>query len=67
FNLDEWEVVTNYDPVQGRHEAFYSPKQDVIVEGVRLRKGEKLAFEESTKYGTVERDRLWHDAGLIHK
>lgn len=67
FNLDKWEIVTRYDPVNGRHEAFYSPKQDVAVEGVCIRKGEKLAFEQSNKYGTVDRDRLWHDAGFIHK
>lgn len=67
FSLDEWEVVTGYDPVGGRHEAFYSPKRDVTVEGVHIQKGEKLSFEEATKYDSAERDRLWHRAGLIHK
>ena len=67
FKTGDWEVVTQFDPVEGRHQAFYSPKSDVNVDGVQLQKGEKLAFEEATKYGDVQRDRLWHDAGLIHK
>lgn len=67
FNLDEWEVVTHYDPIEGHHQAFYSPKRDVTIQGAHLRKGEKLIFEEATKYGPAERDILWHEAGLIHK
>ena len=67
FDLDKWEVVTLYDRNEGRHEAFYSPNQDVTVEGVHFRKGDKLFFEEATKYGPEERDCLWHNAGLIHK
>lgn len=67
FKSGEWEVVTHFDPVEGQHQAFYSPKTDVAIDGVHIQKGEKLVFEEATKYGDVERDRLWHDAGLIHK
>lgn len=67
FDLDKWEVVTRYDPNEGRHQAFYSPNQDVTIQGVHFRKGDKLFFEEATKYDPEERDSLWHDAGLIHK
>ncbi|KAE8354165.1 Aldehyde/histidinol dehydrogenase [Aspergillus coremiiformis] len=65
FKLDEWEVVTGYDAVEGRHQAAYSPKQDVTINGVLLQKGEKLVFEEAYKYGPEERDQLWRDAKLI--
>lgn len=67
FDLDKWEVVTHYDPIEGHHQAFYSPVEDMTIQGVHLRKGEKLIFEEATKYGPEERDVLWHEAGLIHK
>lgn len=65
FKPSQWEIVTRFDEVDGRHQAFYSPTQDVIINGVRLPKGEKLVFEEATKYSPEERDQLWRDAGLI--
>ncbi|EAW14417.1 DUF323 domain protein [Aspergillus clavatus NRRL 1] len=66
FKASEWEVVTDYDVIGGQHRAFYSPKQDVTIEGVSLRKGEQLVFEEATKYGPEEREQLWRDANLFH-
>ncbi|KAB8251826.1 Aldehyde/histidinol dehydrogenase [Aspergillus flavus] len=65
FKPDEWEVVTDYDAVEGRHWAAYSPRRDVIINGVLLKKGEKLFFEEAYKYGPEERDQLWRDAKLL--
>ncbi|KAB8268429.1 aldehyde dehydrogenase family-domain-containing protein [Aspergillus minisclerotigenes] len=65
FKPDEWEVVTDYDTVEGRHWAAYSPRKDVTINGVLLKKGEKLFFEEAYKYGPEERDQLWRDAKLI--
>ncbi|KAE8150601.1 Aldehyde/histidinol dehydrogenase [Aspergillus avenaceus] len=66
FKPDEWEVVTGYDAVEGRHQAAYSPKKDVTIDGVPLKKGEKLVFEEAFKFGPEQRDQLWREAGLIH-
>ncbi|GMG43400.1 unnamed protein product [Aspergillus oryzae var. brunneus] len=65
FKPDEWEVVTDYDAVEGRHWAAYSPRRDVTINGVLLKKGEKLFFEEAYKYGPEERDQLWRDAKLL--
>ncbi|GAQ40421.1 hypothetical protein AtubIFM55763_003232 [Aspergillus tubingensis] len=65
FKLDEWDIVTEYDNVEGRHQAFYAPKRDVTINGVLLQKGEKLIFEEAFKYAPEQCDQLWHDAGLI--
>ncbi|KAL4962527.1 DUF323 domain protein [Aspergillus stella-maris] len=65
FQADEWEVVTEYDAVDGGHRAFYVPKQDMKIENVHLKKGEKIIFEEAFKYSPQARERLWHDAGLI--
>ncbi|CBF79757.1 class I SAM-dependent methyltransferase [Aspergillus nidulans FGSC A4] len=65
FRPDEWEVVTEYDAVNGRHQAFYVPTKDVSVGDVLLRRGEKIIFEEAFKYGCQAREKLWHDAGLI--
>lgn len=65
FKPSQWEIVTSFDQMDGRHQAFYYPTQDVTINGVRLPKGKKLVFEEATKYGPEERDQLWRDAGLI--
>lgn len=65
FKPSEWEIVTHFDAVTGQHQAFYSPTKDVTIDGVALPKGEKLVFEEATKYGPEERDQLWRAAGLI--
>lgn len=65
FKADEWEILTDYDNREGRHQAFYVSKVDVIINGIKIRKGEKLIFEEAWKYGRNERDQLWRNANLI--
>lgn len=65
FKPGEWEIVTGYDIHEGRHQACYSPKVDVTINGTTIRKGEKLVFEEAFKYGREERDELCRNAGLI--
>ncbi|KAI9374611.1 C-type lectin protein [Aspergillus egyptiacus] len=65
FRPDEWQVVTEYDAVDGRHQAFYVPKKDLTINGVLLKKGERIIFEEAFKYSPESREQLWHDAGLI--
>ncbi|KAJ5498995.1 Methyltransferase domain of unknown function DUF2260 [Penicillium expansum] len=65
FKADEWDILTEYDPREGRHQAFYVPKVDVIINGINIPKGEKLIFEEAWKYGRNERDHLWRHANLI--
>ncbi|XHG04482.1 hypothetical protein AWENTII_007749 [Aspergillus wentii] len=66
FKPSEWDIVTRYEYTEGRHQAFYSPNKDVTINGITIPKGEKLVFEEATKYSPKERDQLWRDAGLIH-
>ncbi|KAL4806271.1 C-type lectin protein [Aspergillus unguis] len=65
FRPGDWEVVTEYDDVDGRHQAFYAPTKDLTIENVRLKKGEKIVFEEAFKYNPEGRVALWHDAGLL--
>lgn len=65
FKPSEWQVVTDFDVRDGKHQAFFSPTQDVTIKDIHIRKGEKIIFEEAVKWGTEERDVLWHDAGLI--
>lgn len=65
FKPDEWEIVTGYDTDKARHQACYSPKVDVTINGITIPKGEKLIFEEAHKYGREERDELCRNAGLI--
>ncbi|KAJ5102025.1 hypothetical protein NUU61_004247 [Penicillium alfredii] len=65
FKPGEWDILTGYDTSVGRHQAWYSPKVDVAINGIKIPKGEKLVFEEAFKYGRDERDGLWRSAGLI--
>ena len=65
FKPAEWDVVTEYDAVGGRHQAFYSPKKDMVIEGAHLRKGERLIFEEAFKYSAQQREDLWRSANLV--
>ena len=65
FKLSEWEILTKYDIQAGRHQASYSPKVDVKINDITIRKGERLVFEEAFKYDQEERDDLYRNAGLI--
>ncbi|KAJ5371067.1 Ergothioneine biosynthesis protein 1 [Penicillium cataractarum] len=65
FKASEWEIITGYDKVNGRHQAFYSPKVDVTINDIQIPRGEKLIFEEAYKYGIDEREELCRNAGLI--
>ncbi|KAF3043996.1 hypothetical protein E8E12_005344 [Didymella heteroderae] len=64
FNLDEWEVIGEFDKEAGRHHAFVSPLKDVAIEGVQISKGEWIRIEESYKYSRDEILKLWEGAGL---
>lgn len=65
FRADEWEILTTYNTSKGCHEAAYSPKIDVVINGLTIPKGDKLVFEEAYKYTREQRDELCRKAGLI--
>lgn len=65
FKPGEWEILTEYDEHEGRHQACYSPLVDVNIRDITIRKGDKLVFEEAYKYDCNERDDLYRNAGLI--
>ncbi|KAF2024560.1 hypothetical protein EK21DRAFT_104582 [Setomelanomma holmii] len=64
FRLEDWEVIGEYDAVEGRHHAFVSPRKDVVVDGVSISQGERIRIEESYKYSRDEILALWEDAKL---
>jgi formylglycine-generating enzyme required for sulfatase activity len=64
FNLEDWDVIGEYDTQAGRHHAFVSPRKDVVVEGVHISKGERVRIEESYKYSRDEIVQLWEGAKL---
>lgn len=65
FREDDWKVMGEYDEVARRHQAFYTPVRDVVVEGTLIRAGEKIRVEESYKYSLLQSDELWQRAGLM--
>jgi len=64
FKLEDWTVIGKYDGVGGRHHASLTPKKDVQIDGVTIRKDEQVHIEESHKYNAEEITRLWDQAGL---
>ena len=67
FKLKDWTVIGEYDSVAGRHQAFYSPLRDLVIDGARIRAGEKVRVEESYKYSLSQSHDLWHRAGLVQQ
>jgi EasF-like predicted methyltransferase len=65
FDLSQWIVIGEYDKVVGRHHAFVSPIQDVVVDGVRILANERIRIEESYKYSVLDTSRLFDAAGLV--
>ncbi|KAF2240140.1 hypothetical protein EV356DRAFT_438136 [Viridothelium virens] len=65
FKRDDWKVFGEYDAEAGRHQAFVYPTQDVIIEGVCIKQGERCRIEHSYKYSDDESERLWEDAGFV--
>ncbi|KAH7350379.1 C-type lectin protein [Pyrenochaeta sp. MPI-SDFR-AT-0127] len=64
FNLQDWEVIGEYDQDAGRHHAFVSPQKDVVIDGVPIAKGERVRIEESYKFSQGEIMTLWEGSKL---
>lgn len=64
FDPEDWDAVGAFNEAIGGHQAFVLPKRDVDIDGVKIRKGERIRIEESYKYSTEEIEHLWVEAGL---
>ena len=64
FDIDHWRVIGEYDRTAGRHHAFVSPDRDVVIDGVLIRKDERIRIEESYKWSSQDTAQLWDAAGL---
>jgi uncharacterized SAM-dependent methyltransferase len=66
FRPEEWKVIGEYvyDGEGGRHQAFYSPLQDVYYKDVHFKTGERIQVEQSLKYSAEEASQLWERSGL---
>ncbi|KAF2143838.1 uncharacterized protein K452DRAFT_268274 [Aplosporella prunicola CBS 121167] len=62
FKREEWEVIGEFDSLNGRHHAFVSPLKDVTIDGVAIEAGERIRIEESYKYSSDEIIQLWEDS-----
>lgn len=65
FDLKHWSGNGEYDGAGGRHHAYVSPNCDVTVDGILIRKNERVWIEESNKWSPNETTQLWNDAGLV--
>lgn len=67
FKLKDWKVIGEYDRTTGRHQAFYSPLKDLVIDGAYIEAGEKVRIEESYKYSPTQRNELWFRAGAVQR
>jgi L-histidine Nalpha-methyltransferase / hercynylcysteine S-oxide synthase len=65
FQIENWEVIGEYDEAAGRHHAFVSPLKDTVIDNVTILRGERIRIEESYKYSRDEIIHLWERAGLM--
>lgn len=65
FKEGLWNALGEYDEIAGRHQAFYVPAKDVVIDGVQIKGGEKIRFEESYKYSRLQSAQLWRKSGLV--
>jgi L-histidine Nalpha-methyltransferase / hercynylcysteine S-oxide synthase len=67
FKQCDWQVVGNFDQEAYCHEAYYTPRRDVDIEGIWITKGTRIHLERAYKYSSEQLTALWHGSGLIHK
>ncbi|KAB8213438.1 histidine-specific methyltransferase [Aspergillus novoparasiticus] len=70
FQTDDWHYLSEYNPLMGRHEASYTPRERDITLGaplghITIKKGEKIRFGYSHKYSPTERKELFKKAGVV--
>ncbi|PGH34245.1 hypothetical protein GX50_02922 [[Emmonsia] crescens] len=64
FKKEDWDVIGVYDEEAGCHMAYYVPNKDITFNGVVLKKGEKIVFEQAFKYGPKDCEDLFQHAGV---
>ena len=66
FVENDWKVIGEYvyDGAGGRHQAFYSPIRDTMVQGELIKAHERIQVEQSLKYSKEATATLWASAGM---
>ncbi|KAK2736391.1 hypothetical protein FQN57_000768 [Myotisia sp. PD_48] len=64
FKLNEWDVLGEFKRTEGCHKAYYVPKKDVNFQGITIKQGERIFFEQAFKYTKDEYEKVWQKAGL---
>lgn len=67
FKENEWRVQGEYVAEENQHRASYVALQDVSIDGVEIKKGSKLQFEQANKFRDEQSDEIWRNASLIPK
>jgi EasF-like predicted methyltransferase len=64
FKEEDWTVQGEWNSESGSHDWYYIPRKDVVVEGTRLTKGERVCAVKSYKYDGIDRLKLYRAAGV---
>jgi EasF-like predicted methyltransferase len=67
FHPSEWTVGGVWDATDKCHNQYVVPLKDVVFEGIRLRKGEKIMVCQSYKWDHIGRKLLWKQSNLAEK
>lgn len=69
FDIEKWEYVGEWNKEEGRHQAYLVPKEDIKLtgelEGVAVKKGERVNIEYSYKFDDQDANKLWEYASVI--
>ena len=64
FKENDWDIIGVFNADEGRHEAFISPRTDIVAGGFSFNRGERISLENAHKYSDPQQQQLWHGAGL---
>lgn len=64
FDQEDWDVIGVFNKDKRRHEAFIAPRKDIVKGNFLFVQGERIRIEEAYKFSSVQKSRLWRQAGL---
>jgi len=64
FREEDWTVKGEWHSDSGSHDWYYIPLKEVVVEGTKFLKGERVCAVKSYKYNGIDRSKLYRAAGV---
>ena len=65
FKQAAWDLITEYDRIEGCHKTYFAPKEDVVVDGALFPKGERVLLETAYVFPPKMKRGLFAAAGVV--